>query len=555
MFVIKKLKKTVKKGRNKMKKKLLFAGIVTGTLLLTACGQTDKSVATQPPVKAENNKESAQSAARITNQGNQVIVDLVAKESQQEMKPGLTMPVWTYGGKVPGQEIRVKQGQEVVVNLKNELPDNVTIHWHGYPVPSEMDGVPGMSQNSIKPGETFTYKFKATVPGTYWYHSHKNSAAQVDKGLYGALIVEKPNEAKQDKDYTLILDEWETAVAKGDSMEGMDHSKMGGMSGNDNGDNNSQSMNGMDHSKMGNMNMSNNSTNSNGQSMQMMDHMASYDLFTVNGKSGSLIEPLAAKTGETVRLRFINAGYQLRLMDFGNVPYKVVTTDGQDIQGPQEIKGKLLSIGPGERYDVVLTVPSSSFEIIDRTERPAAKDVKITVQNQDNKTVVQNNNVATDVLDITTYGKATTKPEKRKYDKEFKMVFEDVMDHSSDMGMKYTINGKSFPDTEKLMVKKGEYVKVTYVNKGQANHPMHLHGHFVKVLSKNGKPVSGSPIIKDTLTVKPGETYEVEFVADNPGNWMFHCHDLHHASTGMMTTVEYEGYKNPVKLNGNEMGE
>jgi FtsP/CotA-like multicopper oxidase with cupredoxin domain len=517
-----------------MKKKFLFIGIMTGTLLLTACGQTDKNVVTQPPVKAENHKERAQSAARITNQGNQVIVDLVAKESQQEMKPGLTLPVWIYGGKVPGQEIRVKQGQEVVVNLKNELPDNVTIHWHGYPVPSEMDGVPGMSQNSIKPGETFTYKFKATVPGTYWYHSHKNSAAQVDKGLYGAFIVEKPNEAKQDKDYTLILDEWETAVAsQGGSMEGMDHSKMGHMSNNESKHNHSQSMNGM----------------------KTMDHMVSYDLFTVNGKAGSLIEPLAAKTGETVRLRLINAGYQLRLMDFGNVPYKVVTTDGQDIQGPQEIKGKLLPIGPGERYDVVLTIPSSSFEIVDRTERPAAKDVKIMVQNQDNKTVTQNNHATTDILDIAAYGKATAKSEKRKYDQEFRMVFEDVMDHSSDMGMKYTINGKSFPDTEKLMVKKGEYVKVTYQNKGMANHPMHLHGHFVKVLSKNGKPVSGSPIIKDTLNVKPGETYEVEFVADNPGNWMFHCHDLHHASTGMMTTVEYAGYKNPVKLNGHEMAE
>ncbi|MED0676062.1 multicopper oxidase family protein [Aneurinibacillus thermoaerophilus] len=540
-----------------MKKTLLFAGIATGAFLLTACGQMEKNSATEPPVKAEN-KETKQSATQIANQANRVIVDLVAKESRQEMKPGITLPVWTYGGKVPGQEIRVKQGQEVVVNLKNELSENVTIHWHGYPVPFEMDGVPGMSQNSIKPGESFTYKFTATVPGTYWYHSHKNSAEQVDRGLYGAFIVEKKDELKTDKDYTLILDEWETAAAnQKSSKQGMDHSNMNidSMSGQNNSNGNNQWMHGMDHSKMGTMNMSDNMKNSKGQSMHMMDHMASYDLFTVNGKSSSFIEPLVAKTGEVVRLRFINAGYQLRLMDFGNVPYRIVTTDGQDIQQPLEVKGKLLPIGPGERYDVVLTIPSSSFEILDRTKRPAAKDVKIMVQNQDNKSVAQTGKVTTELLDITTYGKATAKTERRKYDKEFKMVFEDVMDHSSDMGMKYTINGKSFPDTEKLIVKKGEYVKVTYENKGQANHPMHLHGHFVRVLSKNGKPVSGSPLIKDTLNVKPGETYEVEFVADNPGNWMFHCHDLHHASTGMMTTVEYEGYKNPVKVDRNDLSE
>ena len=101
------------------------------------------------------------------------------------------MTAWTFNGSVPGPEIRVKEGENVKIKLKNELPEPVTIHWHGLPVPNNMDGIPGVTMNAVQPGKSFTYEFKATVPGTYWYHSHQNSADQVDKGLYGSLIVEK----------------------------------------------------------------------------------------------------------------------------------------------------------------------------------------------------------------------------------------------------------------------------------------------------------------------------------------------------------------------------
>jgi FtsP/CotA-like multicopper oxidase with cupredoxin domain len=107
-------------------------------------------------------------------------------------------------------------------------------------------------------------------------------------------------------------------------------------------------------------------------------------------------------------------------------------------------------------------------------------------------------------------------------------------------GMIYTINGKTFPNFDPIKVRRGDRVKVKLVNRDPMNnHPMHLHGHFFQILSKNGKPVTGSPIYKDTLNVKPGETDEVAFLADNPGNWLFHCHDLHHASAGMVTEVNY----------------
>lgn len=110
--------------------------------------------------------------------------------------------------------------------------------------------------------------------------------------------------------------------------------------------------------------------------------------------------------------------------------------------------------------------------------------------------------------------------------------------------MVYTINDKVFPDTDKIKVAKGDKVMVTFVNQSPTDdHPMHLHGHFFQVLSRDGQPLQGSPVIKDTLNVKPGEQYVIAFEADNPGDWMFHCHDLHHASAGMVTDVTYKDYK------------
>lgn len=452
--------------------------------------------------------------AAVKVEGNQVTINLVAKETQQELAPGVKMPIWTYGGTVPGKEIRVKQGQDVIINLKNELPVNTTIHWHGYPVPFAQDGVPGLTQETIKPGQTYTYKFNAKVAGTYWYHSHEDSANQLGKGLAGALVVEKKDEQQRPgQDITMMLNEWvkPQSTANNSSMPGMDHSQMAGI---------------MDHSYMS------------AQDMASMDHMAMYNLFTVNGKSGDLIQPVQAKTGDKIRLRFINAGFQVRLMDFGSLSYKVVATDGQDLQQPGEIKGKLLPIAPGERYDVEFTMPSDSFMVYDRTQRPAAKEVKILVQNKNNPQV-EKEVVNHEEFNLTQYGNTRMATGAQKYNKEYKMVFADVMDPTSDMGMKYTINGQSYPNAPELDVKEEDIVKVTYENKGQANHPMHLHGHVFKVISKNGKPVADG-IYKDTLLVKPNEIYEVEFTANNPGEWMYHCHDLHHAASGMAIMVKYE---------------
>lgn len=508
---------------------------------------------------------------------------IIAKKGMLPVHDDVTLPVWSFNQAIPGPELRVQVGDTVKIKLQNELEEPVSIHWHGYPVPNAMDGIPGVTQDAVAAGKEFVYEFKATIPGTYWYHSHQDSVNQLDKGLYGSFIVEDPNE-QYDRDYTLMLDEWmsQTAVDSASeekreeeghaAMEGMDHGKEpqeqshssdmnhdeqqvneGGhnnMNHGMTGQNEEQAADGeheeggMDHSKMNMMNME-------GHDMSM------YDLYTINGRTGDSTSKLMVKEGEKVRLRLINAGYITHRMHLHGHEFKVIALDGQPVNSPATISDQALAIAPGERIDIEFVANNpGSWWLEEHGSDERVKGMRTLIQYEGEEAADRSN--ADEVLpefDPVLYGKqADTKfTLKQNYDQQVHMDLDTAM---KDGEMVYTINGKVFPDTDRISVKKGEKVMVTFVNQSMTeDHPMHLHGHFFQVLSKNGKPLQGSPMIKDTLNVRPGETYVVAFEADNPGDWMFHCHDLHHASAGMVTDVQYKDYQSnyvPDPLVGNK---
>lgn len=439
---------------------------------------------------------------------------LVAKEAALVIKEGLSMPVWTYNGSVPGTEIRVQQGDFVQVELRNELTDPVTIHWHGYPLLSAMDGVPGINQDSVRPGETFTYAFSADFAGTYWYHSHQEGAKQVDKGLYGALIVEPGDAPQVDKDFTLILDEWtESPMAE---MEGMGSGEHGSV--------------GMTENEDPVM-----------AEEEMMSQ--SYNIYTVNGKSGRLIEPLRVQKGDKVRLRFINAGYRSHSIHLPVQDFQVVATDGQAIPDPGVINDRLVMISPGERYDLEFIINTEeSFSIDAHDANPYNDQLKIPVHVTDgNGKAFHEVPGELPLFDLSSYGK----PQSRGFSssQEFSLDYRIVLNtRTDDSGLAYTLNGKTFAELPPFEMKSGDTVKLTFENRSQVDHPMHLHGHFFQLLEKNDQPVQ-STIMKDTLLVRPGEKYTVAFKADNPGYWVQHCHELHHAAAGMMMKIVYTDFK------------
>jgi FtsP/CotA-like multicopper oxidase with cupredoxin domain len=516
-----------------MKKQWLISLILLVLILVIAGCSQDES-------KDQSNENMVQAKKEILEGKTIKEFSITAKKENWELKSGKSIETWTYNGSVPGQEIRVKEGEGVKVTIKNELPKPVSIHWHGVPLSNTQDGIPGVTQDAIETGKEYTYQFVADTPGTYWYHSHQDSVNQVDKGLYGVFIVESKDDEQYDRDYSLVLDEWESnPKQESEEMDGMDHSNM------DMSESDTEDMEGMDHSNMdmGDKKDKDSKSSDNG-SMEGMDHdMSSYDIYTINGKSYDKSKPLIAKKGEKVKLRFVNAGYMAHKIHIPLI-FKVTNVDGQPVNQPIEQENKLLEVAPGERYDIEFIATGENITIDCHGEMDASKDMRVNIQAEEEVVQTVAHKKDAGMVKPDEFGKGS----KGDFSLNDSFEIEYKMDLATDMDsgeMKYTINGNVYPKTENIKVDKGDKVKVTLTNKSmdKSDHPMHLHGHFFQVLSKNGKPLEGAPLMKDTLNVKPGETYEVAFIADNPGNWMFHCHDLHHASAGMMTMVKYNNFK------------
>src|SRR5437867_5979135 len=265
-------------------------------------------------------------------------IHLEAREVQWEVAPGKTIKAMSYNGEVPGPTIRAREGERLRIILKNSLAEPTTIHWHGVDVPNPMDGVPGVTQKAVRPGETFVYEFEARPAGTRWYHTHFDEHRQMDLGLAAPLIIEPADKEPMayDRDATLVLDDWATGTGTPvpDTAAGIagGRGSMGGMMGG--------GMGGM----MGDRGM--------GGMMRGADESA-YDLMTINGKAYPATEPLRMKRGERVRLRIINASSEhTHVVRLAGHRLHLTHTDGNPLRAVVEVDA--IPIAPAERYDVLL---------------------------------------------------------------------------------------------------------------------------------------------------------------------------------------------------------
>jgi len=242
---------------------------------------------------------------------------LTASEFDWQLMEDVWVRVWGYNGQMPGPELRVHEGDTVRVLLQNELPVPTTIHWHGINVPNAMDGVAGLNQAAVNPGETFQYEFIATPAGTRWYHSHTDPALQVPMGLYGALIVE-PLQAGPvyDREYTLMLAEWDTELTPGVAA----------------------------------------GTEPAGSGDQMLrGGELGADLFLINGKMHGSIAPLMVAEDERVLLRLIHTGAIPHPIHTHGHSFQIVATDGNPVPAVAWLTKDTVLIGPAERYDLAFT--------------------------------------------------------------------------------------------------------------------------------------------------------------------------------------------------------
>jgi FtsP/CotA-like multicopper oxidase with cupredoxin domain len=414
--------------------------------------------------------------------------------------------VWAYNNKVPGPEIRVRQGGHLRVTVENRLAEETTVHWHGVRVPNAMDGVPHLTQPPIAPGETFVYEFNVPDAGTYWYHPHQRSFEQVGRGLFGPLIVEEADPSQVDREVTWVLDDWRLlrdAQISDDFGNFMDESHNG---------------------RVGNT-------------------------VTVNGR---ILETFAVRAGERLRLRLINAANaRIFGLEFRDHQPIVIAVDGQPVE-PHEPESGRIVLGPAMRADLVIDMtgrPGERFSVNDPFYR--GLEYRLLDLVYDDAPPLREHS-----LDAPMRLAANTMPEPDLATAaQHEIAFSGGMMGDMGGGMMpgmmggmmggmqrsgiWAINGVSATDhmlDPFLSLDRGRSYVLAMRNDTAWHHPMHMHGHAFRVTAREGQPTPHREW-QDTVLMAPRERVEIAFVADNPGDWMFHCHILEHQAAGMMGVI------------------
>ena len=421
---------------------------------------------------------------------------------------GRQTAVWSYNDSVPGPEIRIAQGSRLTALVENRLKEQTTVHWHGIRLPNAMDGVPHLTQPPIESGGTFTYAFDVPDAGTYWYHPHSRSFEQVARGLYGALIVEERAPVEVDRDVTWVLGDWrlkKDAAISDDFGDFMDMTHNG---------------------RVGNT-------------------------VTINGR---IPDRVPVRAGERWRLRLINAATaRIFGLEFQGHAPQVIALDGQPVAPHAPENGQVI-LGPATRADLILDMtgqPGGSFAVMDRfyqgleyklldltygadppiRDKPSAAPIalapndlpELDIAKAERHDMVLGGGMMGGMAGVMMNGRMT----------DMKTMMQ--------AGMAWAINGVAAGEDEHAMppmltLDRGRSCILDIRNDTAWFHPMHLHGHAFRVITRNGAPTRFSEW-RDTVLVAPKERVEIAFVADNPGDWMIHCHVLAHQAGGMMGVI------------------
>lgn len=446
-------------------------------------------------------------AATVGSVGSVVEVAMNAAETDVDLG-GLGVRTWTYTGTVPATEIRLRRGQTMRASVSNSLPQDTSVHWHGLAIPNPMDGVPVLTQQAIPPGGAFTYEFAVPEAGTYYLHSHVGT--QLDRGMYGALIVENPDDGSDyDDELVVVLDDWidgtgtnPDQVAENLKRKGM-RPMGGGMPrlspttplGEDGGD-------------------------------------VTYPHYLINGRTPKNPQFRDCRAGQRIRLRIINAGADTAFrVGLPGTPLNLTHTDGYPVVSR---RADAVILGMGERVDAVIAVDTP----VPVVAAPEGKDGHALLNL---RVGLKSPTGDVDQFVAALRAGAPVNTAELVAAPEVALPAQDP-DTTVDLrlsgplaGYTWPINGMLYdPPNGGIALVAGQRVRVRLVNESMMFHPMHLHGHTFEVLRARG---SGPR--KDTVLVPPKRTVEVDFDTDNPGRWIVHCHNDYHLDGGMATFFDY----------------
>jgi FtsP/CotA-like multicopper oxidase with cupredoxin domain len=411
------------------------------------------------------------------------------------------------------RDFNFEAARQLRLSLTNTLDEPTLIHWHGQTPPTEQDGVPGLSQPALQPGESYAYDFEPR-PGTHWMHSHVEFQGQ--KLLAAAMIVrDKMDLASDEQEHVVLLHDFTFREPEEILAElkagGGNHAAHGGGSGD---------MSGMDHSKMA--------------MPPAMINDVTFDAFLANDRTLDDPEILRAEIGGRVRLRIINGAAASNMwVDLGSLEGELIAVDGNAIE---PLRVKLLPIAIAQRLDIRIALPreSGAWPILFRPEGTTQR-TGIVIASGDSKIIrIEAQGDMAPALDL-----ALEMRMRAHKDLAPEPVTRTEMLMLTGGGSDYVwgLNGKASKHDTLFGVRLGERIAVMLHNMTQMSHPMHLHGHHFQVIDINGQRIAGA--MRDTVLVPPNQAVTIAFDADNPGNWAFHCHHVYHMNAGMMGSVAY----------------
>jgi FtsP/CotA-like multicopper oxidase with cupredoxin domain len=407
-------------------------------------------------------------------------ITLRISEITVELAPRRAVKTVGYNGQTPGPLLRVPEGKTVTVDVFNETRDAEIVHWHGLHIPSDVDGSHEEGTPYVPARGHSRYVFTPTPAGTRWYHSHVSSGHDLHKatytGQFGMLIVEPQSDpGRYDLEIPLLLHEWDPYW-------------------DDDG-----------------------------------PRSVGYRAYSVNGKMLGAGEPVRVRSGQQVLFRIVNASATLahRLALPGH-RFRVVALDGNPVPQPRSVP--TLELGPAERIDAVVEMNDPGVWILGSTdERRRAAGMGIVIEYAGAAGPPRWTSSPAAVWDYTVFGEQRPPVPP---DQVVRLVFKEVTGH------RWTINGKSFPKTDPILVRANRRYRWVFDNQSADPHPLHLHRHTFELIRVAEKPTSG--LMKDVVMVPAWKEVEIDVTADHPGPTLFHCHQQFHMDFGFMAMMLYK---------------
>ena len=416
-----------------------------------------------------------------------------------EIGPGVTVKTLAYNGKVPGPLLRLREGVPVNIDVTNAASEADIVHWHGLAIDSLNDGAMEEGSPMIGAGQTHRYTFTPKPAGTRWYHTHAGAYGNLAMGTYtgqfGFLLIEGSQSVPHyDLEVNLAIHHWEPSFVP--MVEAM-------------------------RAESANAPLTTGSD-------------VGYKYATINDRMLGAGEPIRVKKGQRVLMRLLNASATENVnLALPGHRFTVLAMDGNPVPKPASVE--VLSLAVAERIDAIVEMNTPGVWVLGSTlEKSRKMGLGILIEYAGQSGVPTWKDPVQAEWDYTQFGNTANTPEP---DGSFELTFRDIGPQKGSQFDTWTINNKSWPDVEPLTVHSGKRYRLIFRNGSGDQHPLHLHRHSFEVTRIGNKRLSG--LKKDVINVMPLDTVEVDFVADNPGDTLWHCHQQLHMDYGFMQLIKY----------------